>query len=450
MRPFYARELTQYPTGARRMRYLLMAVMASLIVNFEGQISPVVPLLLDDLGMSLKTYGLIVAVAVVVGGITAAIGGGLADRHGRVLLLMPALVLAALCTYATVLVQTPTQFLVVRCLLLFVEGAAVTTTAGLVRDFSPRLGRATAFGFWTWGPIGANFLAAGIAGVTLPIFGTWQSQVVIMGTVALVFCIVITFFIADLSPHLRARVITSESDMVAADGDGAVDLRAARGLMAHRVFWAHLAGITLWLVWYWTMQIFGPTLLVQTFGLTASRAASVMAVTWAITLLTLIVAGRLSDRLQARKPVILVGAIGGIVGMVLFVTLADSGRASVAQLIGVNALLGVAIAATYAPWMALFSEDVEDLRPDLQATAWGAFGLSVRLMIVVVLIGSPVVAAGGAGWSRWLLIATLCNVLFLPALYLFGGGWRRVSPAAAKPAGRAARGGGTAGSRAGL
>ena len=77
------------------------------------------------------------------------------------------------------------QLLVVRSLLLFVEGAAVTTTAGLVRDFSPRLGRATAFGFWTWGPVGANFLAAGIAGATLPIFTTWRSQFVIIGSIAL-------------------------------------------------------------------------------------------------------------------------------------------------------------------------------------------------------------------------------------------------------------------------
>lgn len=36
-----------------------MAVLASLILNFEGQISPVVPLLLDDLGMTLRTYGLV-------------------------------------------------------------------------------------------------------------------------------------------------------------------------------------------------------------------------------------------------------------------------------------------------------------------------------------------------------------------------------------------------------
>jgi OPA family glycerol-3-phosphate transporter-like MFS transporter len=437
MRPFYARELTRYPVGARRMRYLLMAVLASLIVNFEGQIAPVVSLLLDDLDMTLATYGLIGAAAVTVGGVSAAIGGRYADRYGRVVFLVPALFLTALCDFAMVLVHTPTQLLIVRCLLLLVEGAAITTTAGLVRDFSPRLGRATAFGFWTWGPVGASFLAAGIAAVTLPIFGDWRSQFVIIGIIALACSVLITCFIADLSPELRDRAILSESDMARPAELPAGAQPAAAGtppettvplpdrrLRSSRVFWAHVMGMTLWLVWYWTMQIFGPTILVQAFGLSDSQAAAVIAATWALNLFALLAAGWLSDRLQARKPVMLAGALGGLAGITYLIVLVNAGQAGVGQLIVVNALLGALLAAAYAPWMALFSEDVEDLRPDLQATAWGAYGLAVRLMIVVVLLIAPTVAAGGTGWARWLVVALICNALFVPAIFLFGGGWR--------------------------
>lgn len=437
MRPFYARELTRYPVGTRRMRYLLMAVLASLILNFEGQIAPVVPLLLEDLDMTLATYGLIGAAAVTVGGVSAAIGGRYADRYGRVVFLVPALFLTALCDFATVLVQTPAQLLVVRCLLLLVEGAAITTTAGLVRDFSPRLGRATAFGFWTWGPVGASFLAAGIAAVTLPILGDWRSQFVIIGIIALACSVLITCFIADLAPQLRDRAILSESDMgrpaeppaaaQPATAGTAPQTAAAppgRRLRSSRVFWAHVVGMTLWLVWYWTMQIFGPTILVQAFGLSDSQAAVVIAGTWALNLLALVAAGWLSDRLQTRKPIMLAGALGGLVGITYLIVLVDAGQAGVGQLVVVNALLGAVMAAAYAPWMALFSEDVEDLRPDLQATAWGAYGLAVRLMIVVVLLIAPTVAAGGTGWARWLVVALICNALFVPAILLFGGGWR--------------------------
>jgi MFS family permease len=432
VRPFYVRELAQYPVGARRLRYLLMAVLASLILNFEGQISPVIPLILADLHMSLKTYGLIGAVAVLAGALSAAIGGRLADQWGRTVLLVPTLFLTALCDYATVLVNSPGQLLLVRCVLLFVEGAAVTTTAGLVRDFSPRLGRATAFGFWTWGPVGANFLAAGIAGATLPIFVSWRSQFIIIGSIALLCSVAISLFIADLAPYLRAQVISSERELAAAEAAVSEDvhLRQARELFRHRQIWAHLVGMTLWQVFYWTMQIFGPTILVQSFRLPESQAASVVAAAWAINLLALFGAGWLSDRLQLRKPLILGGTVAGLIAMVYLVRLVGGGVATPGQLIATNAVLGSALAVAYAPWMALFSENVEDIRPELQATAWGIFGLSVRLMIVVLLLVAPTVAAVAGSWDRWLLVALACNVALIPAVFLFHGAWRPARQAA--------------------
>jgi MFS family permease len=431
MRPFYARELTQYPVGARRLRYLLMAVLASLVVNFEGQIAPVIPLILDDLDISLQTYGLIGAAAVFVGAISAWLGGRLADRWGRAVLLVPTLLLTAVCDFATVLVHSPAQFLVVRCLLLFTEGAAITTTAGLVRDFSPRLGRAAAFGFWSWGPVGASFLAAGIAAATLPVLPGWRSQFLIIGTVALVCTVLIAVFIADLAPQLRARAITSEAELSRLDAavDEEVHLGQARQLLRHRGVWAHAIGMTLWLVWYYTMQIFGPAILVQAFGLRVGQAAAVVAAAWAVNLLALVAAGWASDRMQVRKPFILAGTAAGLAAMAYLVRLVSAGQASPGQLIVVNALLGTALAVAYAPWMALFSENVEDIRPELQATAWGLFGLSVRVMIVVLLVAAPAVtAAAGGSWTTWLVFALVCNAALIPAVFLFGGAWRQVRP----------------------
>jgi OPA family glycerol-3-phosphate transporter-like MFS transporter len=431
MKPSYVRELAEYPIGRRRLRFLLLAVMASLILNFEGQISPVVPLLLDDLDMSLRTYGLIAAVSVAAGAVSAAIGGRLADRWGRTLLLIPTLFLTAVCDFATAFVAAPAQLLIVRSLLLFVEGAAITTTAGLVRDFSPRLGRATAFGMWTWGPVGANFLAAGIAGATLPIFTSWRSQFVIIGSIALVCSVVIALFIADLSPRLRARVISTEAEMSTVE-PASTDVAPGqvRQLFRSRRIWAHLGGITLWQVFYWTIQIFGPTILVQSFGLSGSRAASITAISWAINLVSLFAAGWLSDRLQLRKPLILAGALCGLLAITYLVQLVGSGQATAGQIVVINAALGAALALAYAPWMALYSEDVEDLRPDLQATAWGLFGLAVRFMILALLILAPVVTEAAGSWQRWLVIALICNAALVPAVFLFGGPWRRRVPRA--------------------
>ena len=72
MKLSYVRELSEYPTGSRRVRILSMAVLASLIGSYEGQIAPVVPLLTRDLGISLVTYGAVSAVALTVGAVAAA------------------------------------------------------------------------------------------------------------------------------------------------------------------------------------------------------------------------------------------------------------------------------------------------------------------------------------------------------------------------------------------
>jgi MFS family permease len=80
MRPFYVRELDEYPEGLRRLRVLAMAVLAVLIGSYEAQIAPVVPLLLTDLHISLISYGSVSAVATIAGAIAAAIGGRLTIR----------------------------------------------------------------------------------------------------------------------------------------------------------------------------------------------------------------------------------------------------------------------------------------------------------------------------------------------------------------------------------
>jgi OPA family glycerol-3-phosphate transporter-like MFS transporter len=267
---------------------------------------------------------------------------------------VPTLFLTAICDYATALVHSPVQLLIARTVLLFIEGAAVTTTAGLVRDFSPRLGRGTAFAFWTWGPIGANFLAAGIAGATLPIFTTWRSQFIIIGTIALVTSVVITRYIADLSPQLRGRVISTEAEMSTVEPvGGEVQLGRVRELVRSRVVLAHITGITLWQLFYWTVQVFGTTILVQTFNMSNSKAATIISINWACNLFALYGAGWLSDRLRVRKPLILIGAVVGLGAMAYNAQLVGSGTATVTQIVLTNIVLGSALALAYAPWMAL-------------------------------------------------------------------------------------------------
>src|SRR4030095_16072027 len=99
-----------------------------------------------DRPMSRTTSGLVSGVPLRAGALASAVGGRLTDHLGRVRLLVPLMFCTALCCYLMVLVRSPTHLLLVRVVLSVVDGMALAGTAPLVRDFSPRTGRAQAFG----------------------------------------------------------------------------------------------------------------------------------------------------------------------------------------------------------------------------------------------------------------------------------------------------------------
>jgi MFS family permease len=423
MRLSYVRELDEYPEGLRRLWILAMAVLAILVGSYEAQIAPVVPLLLTDLHIDLTTYGSVSAVAAVSGAIAAAIGGRLTDHLGRVRLLVPLMLLTSLCCFAMTLVHSARDLLVARVVLAFVDGMAMASTAPLVRDFSPRLGRAQAFGFWTWGPVGASLLAAGLAAWTLPIFhDSWRSQFVIMGVVSLVMSVVIATNIADLSPQLRARIQQTERRVVWTAH--ATQKARGRDLFSNVRLWAHAVGISLWLVLYLTLAMYGQAMLVDSFGVSAAKASAIMSAFWVFDLAVLIAVGRISDRLQLRKPFALGGTLAAVLVTGYLVVLMGRTSVPAGHLMLTGALLGASLAVAYGPWMANYSEDAEDADPRLQGTAWGIIGFLSRTMAVLVLLAVPRTVAA-TSWQTWLSISLVCLLLFVPAVFLFGGRWRR-------------------------
>ncbi|MFJ8749988.1 MFS transporter [Streptomyces sp. NPDC102441] len=431
MRLSYVRELDEYPTGGRRIRILSMAVLAVLIGSYEGQIAPVAPLLLEDLDMSLSTYGTISALATVAGAIASMAGGRLTDTLGRVRLLIPLMLLTTVCCVLMTTVHSPTQLLMARIALSVIDGMALAGTAPLVRDFSPRMGRAQAFGFWTWGPVGANFLAAAIASATLPLFhDSWRSQFVIMAVVSLAASIVIACNIADLSPELRGRIQQTEEQAIVTAGPTAPP--RARNLLAHRNMVAHVIGIALWLVLFLTLSLYGPLMLGDSFGLSASTAAGIMSVFWVLNLATVVVSGRISDRLQLRKPLCVGGTLAAVAVTGYLVHLMGRQDVSHPHLMITGALLGGAMGVAYGPWMANFSEDAENIDPRLQGSAWGLFGFTSKAVAVLALFAVPRVVEH-ASWHLWMVVTLCCMTLFLPATLFFHGPWRRaaVTPAPA-------------------
>ena len=126
-------------------------------------------------------------------------------------------------------------------------------------------------------------------------------------------------------------------------------------------------------------------------NLSTSQANSLNAWFWWADIVALIVFGVLSDLLKVRKPLMLVGAIGSIVMLVLFIHAADNPHTGLDTLITLEVLLAACISLCYAPWMAGYTEMVEAKNPALVGTGLALWGWILRLTVGLSFIFLPLV-----------------------------------------------------------
>jgi MFS family permease len=434
-----SRTLTAYPVGGYRWLMLGLTVLATILASYEFQLAPLLPLLLPYLHMSRVGYGAFVTFVVFVSGISAFIGGPLADRYGRVVLIDICLGAVTILTFSNVLIRGIPSFILIRSLMGVVGGLMAGAGAALVRDMSPRLSRALAFGLFTIGPVGANFLANFIAGATLPIFHTWQSQIWIMGALGFAMYVPIFFLLKDLSPELRLQIFRSEIAALEARGrlPAASEIpsstRAAfAALLKHAEVWLLVLGVTANLTLYFAVQGFGPLMFTDAYHYSPALAARINSNFWFANLAVLVLTGYVSDRLELRKPIAIIGGILSVGMIGLWVS--TFGHHLSPTMVGfIATVLGCVLAIAYVPWAAQFSETLEDVSPALQATGWAFFGLVARGWVAVSAPLSLYVAVHH-GWARWIEVSMVGMALYVVAMALSRGRFYEQRAAAAPAA----------------
>src|SRR4051795_13157466 len=95
-------------------------------------------------------------------------------------------------------------------------------------------------------------------------------------------------------------------------------LRAFGAVAKARVL-APALGISLALVFYYTLVAFAIVLLATAFGYSESRANGLVSWYWITCAIGLVATGLLSDRIRVRKPFMLVGGVGFAVLTILFI-----------------------------------------------------------------------------------------------------------------------------------
>jgi OPA family glycerol-3-phosphate transporter-like MFS transporter len=428
------RTLETYPVGAHRWGMLLLTVLATIVSFYEFQFAPLLPLWIPTLHFSSSDFGFFLLGAVLLSGGSALIGGPLADRHGRIIVIDICLAVIIVLTFLNLVMVNLWTFVIIRGAMNLTAGLMWGALGGLTRDMSPRVSRGAAFGLLTVGAVGCVWLWNFVSGVTLPLFhNSWRAEVVLMGVIAIVMYIPVLLWLKDLHPSLRLTIVESEATAAAAPVERvreAADSEmpesgsaALRQLLSHYEVWTLVIGVVAFLTAAVTIQTFGPLMLTETLHYSTADGDKAASFFWLLNGLLLVPSGWISDRLRVRKPLCLAWTILLIAALIYLIPeLAPGSKVPLFEMEIMMTVLGGLTALAFIPFCAQYSELVEDISPALQATGWSFFQLIYRGWIA---ISGPILLAVAAnyGWISWMWVTVAGAGLFVLASLTVRGGW---------------------------
>jgi MFS family permease len=390
-RGLWGRQLDRYPATAPRALFLGIVMVATITLYYELFVQgSVATQIASGLHMSLAY---LITVSVIGYGLGAfgSLAAGLADRWGRANLVVYGLAVSgALVLFGLPNAHTKLTYLVLFGLVSLVEGTILVASPALVRDFSPQLGRATAMGFWTLGPVAGSLTVTEVSSHTLGAHPDWQYQFRVCGAVGLAVFVIAFLGLRELAPQLRNQLMVSLRDqaLIEARARGTDPDRGPAGhwrqVLRFDVVGSAFAVSVFLLFYYMAVGLF-VVFYSTTFGYSAARANALANWYWGFQCIALIMAGLLSDRLRVRKPFILVGGLISAVGVALFATATTHPDTTYYHFVWIILLISIGGAIAFAAWMAAFTETVEKHSPSAIATGLAVWGAMLRVIIVAAL-----------------------------------------------------------------
>jgi len=396
----WRRQLESYPDTGARVLYLAITVLATITLYYELYVGgSVSTLILANLHMSFTFFVLTLAFGALIGAF-GSLFAGLADRFGRANLVVFGLLFTGI--FVAFIIPTATDkwtYTVETFVVGFVEGMCLVATPALIRDFSPQLGRATAMGFWTSGPVVGSLIVSVVGTNTVPaiVHSTrfWTHEYIICGIAGVVVFLIALVGLRELSPRLRDQLMVSMRDraLIEARAKG-IDVASMlknpwRQLLKADVVVSSLA-ISIFLLIYYSAVAFLVIYMVFVFGFSVKDANGLGNWEWGLNVAAVILIGFLSDRLRVRKPFMVVGGVAAAVMTVVFL-LQFGHHPSYYTMALIVAALSFCLGVAYVPWMASFTETVEARNPALIATGLAIWGWIIRIVVFVAYLIVPLV-----------------------------------------------------------
>jgi MFS transporter, ACS family, D-galactonate transporter len=397
------RQLHHYPDTAPRMMYLAVTVLGTITLYYELYVNgSVATLLLVNLHMSFTFFVVTLALGALIGAF-GSLFAGLADRFGRANLVVFGLLFAGVFV-AFVLPATTSKwpFTIATFVVSFVEGACLVATPALIRDFSPQVGRATAMGFWTSGPVVGSLIVAAVGTATIPAVVSdprfWTHEYRIAGIAGLIVFVIAFIGLRELSPALRDQLMVTLRDraLIEARAKGMSDediasalARPFRQLMKTDIIVSAIA-VSVMLLIYYTAVAFAVIYLNSVFGFSVKDANGLGNWNWGFNVIAVILVGFVSDFFRVRKPFMVIGGVLAAVMTVVYLLQAGH-HPTYYHLAIILALLSFGLGIAYTPWMASYTETVEARNPALTATGLAIWGWIIRIVVFVAYLCLPLV-----------------------------------------------------------
>ena len=273
----WRRELAGYPNNGARVVNLTIVVLATITLYYQFYLAGAVATrIIAEYQMSFVYYVNISVVGYILGA-AASFTAGLADRYGRANIVTVGLLLTGLlCLFAIPHASTKLTFGIAFIAVGVVEGIILVATPALIRDFSPQLGRASAMGFWTLGPV-LGSLVVSIVVSTSSNTRPWQDQYIVCGVVGLVIFALAAVGLRELAPGLRDQLMVSSRDRALIEArakgiDIAASLRNPFKQMLKPDIITSAFAISVFLIIYYLAVGFFPVFFQTVYGYTLSEA----------------------------------------------------------------------------------------------------------------------------------------------------------------------------------
>jgi MFS family permease len=397
------RQLQHYPDTGPRVGFLVITVLATITLYYELYVGgSVSTLILVNLHMSFTFYVITLAFGALIGAF-GSLFAGLTDRFGRANLVVFGLFFTGIfVTFVLPAATSKWPFTIESFVVSFVEGVCLVATPALIRDFSPQVGRATAMGFWTSGPVVGSLIVAVVGTNTIPAIVNdprfWTHEYRICGIAGLVVFVIALVGLRELSPALRDQLMVTMHDRVLiearakglteADIEGALR-RPFRQLLKPDIIVSAIA-VSIMLLIYYTAVAFAVIYFVTVFGFSVKNADGLGNWNWGFNVIAVILVGIISDRFRVRKPFMVIGGVLAAVMTVVYLEQAGHhpGYYTLAIML---ALLAFGLGVAYTPWMASFTETVEARNPALTATGLAIWGWIIRIVVMTAYFVIPLV-----------------------------------------------------------